>query len=153
MLGGGSHDTMIGVGLIFAGLVFFTLSFMMFLDRGFLLIGNFSFLMGVCSLIGVRGTFAFFMKPSKRKFSAAYFGGLIIVIIGMPFCTVAGFCLQVAGMFLLFRSFFKTAFAYLQTLPYIGSFLRDTPLIHKFVNAISTSGSQNKSGSSKKFEV
>ena len=42
----------IGVGLIGLGLGCFGLGVMMFLDRGFLAIGNISFLMGIVSLVG-----------------------------------------------------------------------------------------------------
>ena len=47
----------IGVGLVALGLVCFMLGVMMFLDRGFLAIGNISFLMGLVSLVGPGGTF------------------------------------------------------------------------------------------------
>ena len=61
----GANDTMIGVGLIFIGLACFALSLMMILDRGFLVIANFSFLMGVVALIGPKATVTFFTKKSK----------------------------------------------------------------------------------------
>ena len=60
------------------------------------------------------------------------------MIIGWRFFTITGFLMQIYGIFLLFRSFIKTAFAYLQTMPFIGPFLRDTPMIHKIVNNISS---------------
>ena len=103
---------MIGVGLIVVGLACFALSLMMFLDRGFLVIANFSFLMGVVALIGPKNALAFFTKKSKMASSAFYFAGLGMIILGYRFFTLIGFCLQMYGMLMLFRSFLKTAFAY-----------------------------------------
>ena len=111
----------------------------MFLDRGFLIIANFSFLMGVVALIGPKNTVAFFAKKSKMASSAVYFAGLIVIIIGYRFFTFLGFLMQLYGIFMLFRSFIKTLFAYCQTLPVIGPFLRDSPAVHSFVNYISSS--------------
>ena len=84
---------MIGVGLIFIGLACFVLSLMMFLDRGFLIIANFSFLMGVVALIGPMNAVSFFTKKSKMKSSVFYFLGLTMIIIGYKFFTIIGFTL------------------------------------------------------------
>ena len=88
------------------------LSLMMFLDRGFLVIANFSFLMGVVALIGPMNAVAFFGKESKIMSSAVFFAGLCFIIVGYRFFTLFGFCLQLYGIFMLFRSFIKTLFAY-----------------------------------------
>ena len=93
--------------------------------------------MGIVALIGPVNALSFFGKKSKIMGSVLYFGGITIMIIGWKFFTIAGFLMQVYGIFVLFRSFLKTAFAYLQTLPLIGPILRDTPMIHKIVNSIS----------------
>ena len=85
--------------------------------------------------------------------SVMYFGGLILIVMGYPMFTLFGFSLQLYGVFLLFKSFMKTAFAYLQTMPVIGPLLRDSPIIHKIVNTVSNSGTATESYSSKKFEV
>ena len=159
-----AQDTKIGVSLIFIGVACLLLSLMMFLDRGFLIIANFSFLMGVVALIGPKNTVAFFTKKSKLTSSIVYFAGLFIIIIGWRMFTLLGFGLQLYGIFMLFRSFIKTLFAYCQTLPVIGPLLRDTPQIHSFVNYISSSkkawgdgsdakGSSNDAAKSKKYEV
>ena len=50
------------------------------------------------------------------------------------------------GIFLLFRQFLNTAFAYLQTLPIIGPILRDTPAIHNIVNILSNSSGPTWAG-------
>ena len=101
---------MIGVSLILISMVCFTLSFMMFLNRGFLIIGNFSFLAGICALTGPKIAMNFFIKKSKLKFTACYTSGLTLIIIGWKFFTLAGFALQIYGIFMLFRSFIKIGF-------------------------------------------
>ena len=104
--------------------------------------------MGIIALIGPYNTMEFFGKKSKILGSAFYFAGVIMIILGWPFFTLGGFILQMWGIFLLFRSFLKTIFAYMQTLPVIGPLLRDTPIIHKIVNSISNSANNSNSGAS-----
>ena len=140
----------IGVGLIVLGLAFLIIGVMMFLDRGFLAIGNISFLMGMVALVGPAYSLQFFQK--KMQGSLFFFGGLTFIILGYPFFTLIGFTCQVWGMFLMFRSFLKTIFSYLQTLPVIGPILRDTPIIHSAVNWASSKGKKDASSGSK-FEV
>ena len=108
--------------------------------------------MGVISLIGLKPAFMFFGKKTKLLGSAFFFLGLVMIIIGWSLFTLLGFVAQLYGLYHLFRSFLTTIFAYCQTLPVIGPFLRSSPLIHKTVNALaegSTSGSKKKA----KFEV
>ena len=113
--------------------------------------------MGIIALIGPANTMTFFGKKSKIMGSAFYFTGVIMIILGWRFFVLGGFILQMWGIFLLFRSFLKTIFAYMQTLPVIGPLLRDTPMIHKIVNSISNSANKNSGSSAdysaKKFEV
>ena len=97
--GGGamfSNDKKVGIGLCFIGLFFYVLGLCMFLDRGFLAIGNFAFLMGLFSLTGLTGTLSFFKR--KTKGSVFFFGGFILILIGWPFFTTAGFFLQMYGL-------------------------------------------------------
>ena len=103
----------IGIALILLGLACMIIGVMMFLDRGFLNIGNFSFIMGLISLIGPSNTVQFFLKKSKIQGSVFYFMGLVVMIIGYRFFTALGLILQFYGIYLLFRSFIKTAFAFL----------------------------------------
>ena len=79
----------IGVGLIVLGLAFLVIGVMMFLDRGFLAIGNISFLMGMVALVGPTYSVQFFQK--KMQGSLFFFGGLILIILGYPFFTLIGF--------------------------------------------------------------
>ena len=84
-----------------------------------------------------------------------FFAGLIVILIGWPFFTLIGFVLQIWGMFWMFRSFIKTIFSYMQTLPVIGPFIRDSVLINSAVNWIASGKSKGSKsgGSSAKFEV
>ena len=97
-----------------------------------------SFLMGIVALVGPQYSFQFFQK--KAKGSLFYFAGFVLIVLGYPMFTLLGFLCQVWGMFLMFRSFLKTIFAYMQTLPVIGPLLRDTPFIHDAVNWASSKG-------------
>ena len=107
-----ADNTMIGCVLIFLSFGFFSLSMLMMMNRGFLVIANISFLMGVIALLGPKEALGFFTKKSKAKASAMYFLGLIVIIIGYPMCTMIGFGLQIYGIYLLFRSFIKVAYGY-----------------------------------------
>ena len=69
--------------------------------------------MGIIALIGPQNTIGFFSKKSKVTGSACYFGGVIMIIIGWRMFTTIGFLMQMYGIFLLFKSFIKTIFAYL----------------------------------------
>ena len=106
------NATTIGFVLIAVGFMCFFLSFIMFIDRGFLLIANVAFVMGITALLGPKYTLEFFIKKSKVKGSAFFFCGFIIELIGWRFFTFIGFILQMIGIFMLFKSFLKTAFAY-----------------------------------------
>mmetsp|Transcript_10520 Transcript_10520/g.7397 ORF Transcript_10520/g.7397 Transcript_10520/m.7397 type:complete len:112 (-) Transcript_10520:189-524(-) len=103
----------IAIGLIVIGLFCFTLGVLMFLDRALMTIGNIAFVMGIVALIGPANTTQFFMKKSKQKGSAFFFGGMILILIGWYMFTTVGFFLQLYGVFLLFRSFIKTIFGYI----------------------------------------
>ncbi len=106
--------------------------------------------MGVIALIGLKPTFMFFGKKTKLQGSIFYFFGLLLIIIGWYMFTVLGLISQFYGLYLLFRSFLTTIFAYAQTLPGIGPFLRKSTIIHNTVNALSEGGNKKKQA---KFEV
>ena len=97
------NSSTIGFVLISFGLISFGLSFMLFLDRSFLIIANVSFLMGIIALLGPKYTFEFFIKKSKIKASVAFFSGFLLEILGWRFFTFFGFILQMIGIFMLFR--------------------------------------------------
>ena len=143
--------------LLHIGLIFYFFGIMFLLDRSLLAIGNISFIMGLVTLIGPQNTFGFFAKQGKIKGSAFFFGGFILICIGKFLFTLFGFCAQVWGILLLFRDFFRTIFNFLQTLPVIGPFLRNSSTAHSIVDTLAGNKEKGKAGkaSSKpqKFEV
>ena len=68
--------------------------------------------MGVIALVGVKNTFMFFGKKSKILGSVFFFSGFLLIIIGWYTFTLAGFSLQMYGLFVLFRQFISTIFSY-----------------------------------------
>ena len=130
---------MIGVGLILLGLFFFSLSLMFMLDRGFLILANVSFLMGTVALLGPTEALGFFTRDSKKKASGVYFAGMAVIILNFPFCTLLGFCMQIYGIYLLFKTFLGTAWCYALNMPVVGPFLNKIPGIHNAVNWLAKS--------------
>ena len=108
--------------------------------------------MGVVALVGPQNATVFFFKKSKIMGSAFYFAGFALICLGWFLCTFAGFCLQLYGLYLLFRSFLKTIFSWMQTLPYIGPLLQNNQSAHKIVDFLSE-GHTNSGAYAKKFEV
>ena len=71
-----------------------------------------SFLMGIVALIGLKNTVLFFVKRSKMVGSIFFFLGFFMIIMGWYMFTLLGFISQLYGIFMLFRSFITTIFAY-----------------------------------------
>lgn len=110
----------IGVGLAGFGVAFVFLGVLLLFDRGLLAIGNVSigklfhsdrifqrvlffqilFICGLACIIGLERTFRFFVQRKKIKSSLAFFGGIIIVLMGYP---LIGMVIESYGFFLLFR--------------------------------------------------
>ena len=109
------------------GFIFYFLGIMFLLDRGFLAIGNISFIMGLVTMIGPVNTFKFFTREGKIAGSTFFFVGFILICLGMFMCTFLGFAAQMYGIFLLFRDFIRTIFGFAQTMPVIGPVLRNSP--------------------------
>jgi hypothetical protein len=108
--------------------------------------------MGVVALVGFKNAVGFFARESKRKGSALFFFGLVLLCTGWYLCTLLGFVAQLAGIFFLFRSFLGTILVYAQSLPVIGGYLRSSDALHRVVKVIENS---DRGGSAKraKFEV
>lgn len=96
--------------------------------------------MGVVSLVGPKNTLLFFAKKNKIIGSAFFFSGFTMIIIGWFMFTLVGFVMQLYGLFLLFRSFLRTIFSYMQTLPVLGPCIRNSPFIHKMVDFLADGG-------------
>lgn len=68
--------------------------------------------MGVVALVGFKNAVSFFARESKRKGSAFFFAGFLLICSGIYLCTTLGFLAQLAGIFFLFRSFLGTILIY-----------------------------------------
>jgi len=58
------------------------------------------FISGLTFVIGLERTSRFFFQKHKLRGTAAFFGGIAVVLIGWP---VIGMILEMYGFFLLFR--------------------------------------------------
>lgn len=110
----------IGVGLAGFGVAFLFLGVLLLFDKGLLAIGNILFLSGLAFVIGLERTFRFFFQWHKAKGSAAFFGGIAVVLLGWP---IIGMCVEVYGFVVLFSGFFPVAINFLRRIPVIGTLL------------------------------
>ena len=103
--------------------------------------------MGFFAQVGSKNTRGFFLRRDKIVGSAVFFGGFLLILIGWFLFTTIGFCLQIYGLFLLFRDFVRVIFSYAQTLPVIGPIIRNSPFAQKIVDTIA--GSKESFGGNK----
>jgi cytochrome b subunit of formate dehydrogenase len=78
------------------------------------------FLLGLYFFIGITGIIKFFTKKGKLQGSLIYFSGLVVVVFGFTFF---GVLFQIAGFFIIFRSFLPDFYDYVCRLPVIGHYL------------------------------
>lgn len=71
-------------------------------------------------VIGLERTGRFFFQKHKVKASIAFFGGIIIVLVGYP---IVGMVVETYGFVLLFSGFFPVAINFLRRVPVLGTFL------------------------------
>jgi len=110
----------IGVGLAGFGLAFLFLGVVLFFDKGLLAIGNILFICGLACVIGLERTFRFFFQRHKLRGTAAFGGGVFIVLMGWP---VIGMIVESYGFFVLFSGFLPVAVNFLLRVPVIGTIL------------------------------
>ncbi|XP_075228793.1 vesicle transport protein GOT1B [Lycorma delicatula] len=110
----------IGVGLAGFGIFFLFLGVLLLFDKGLLAIGNILFIAGLASVIGLERTFRFFFQRHKAKASVAFFGGIVVVLLGWP---IVGMILEMYGFILLFSGFFPVAINFLRRVPILGTIL------------------------------
>jgi len=110
----------IGVGLAGFGVAFLFLGVLLLFDKGLLAIGNILFLSGLAFVIGLERTFRFFFQWHKVKGSAAFFGGILVVLFGWP---ILGMAVEAYGFIVLFSGFFPVAINFLRRIPVIGTLL------------------------------
>uniref|UniRef100_A0A336LUM9 CSON002262 protein n=1 Tax=Culicoides sonorensis TaxID=179676 RepID=A0A336LUM9_CULSO len=112
----------IGVGLAGFGITFLILGILLIFDKGLLAIGNILFICGLGCVIGLERTFRFFFQKHKLRASLAFFGGIVVVLLGFP---LIGMLIESYGFFLLFSGFFPVAI----------NFLRRVPILRNILNA------------------
>ena len=78
------------------------------------------FLSGLAFVIGLERTFRFFFQWHKVKGTSAFFGGIIVVLLGWP---VTGMIVECYGFVVLFSGFFPVAINFLRRIPVIGQIL------------------------------
>ena len=102
------------------GIAFLFLGVLLLFDKGLLAIGNILFISGLAFVIGLERTFKFFFQWHKAKATAAFFGGIAVVLFGWP---LVGMVIEVYGFVLLFSGFFPVAINFLRRIPVIGTLL------------------------------
>jgi len=112
-----SDTNKIGIFLVLAGVICYFLSLVLIFDRSLAIIGNLSFIVGIYCLIGFVGTVGFFTKKGKLKGSVFFFGGFLVILMGLA---IIGIPLQLYGLFVMFRSFLPYLFEWLMSMPGVG---------------------------------
>ncbi|KFM79063.1 Vesicle transport protein GOT1A, partial [Stegodyphus mimosarum] len=129
----------IGIGLTGFGVFFLFLGVLFIFDKGLLALGNILFLAGLAFVIGLERTFRFFFQRHKLRGSAAFFGGIFIVLFGYP---LIGMIIETYGFIVLFSGFLPVAINFLRRVPILGTVL-NLPILSWIVNRIA--GDPNRS--------
>lgn len=120
----------IGVGLTGFGSLFLLLGIILLFDKAFLVIGNVLFIAGIIILIGPQRVAIFFGRPGKRRGSACFLLGVVLVLWG--WC-ITGMLIELFGIVNLFGNFFQFIIPMLRNLPIIGNIL-ETPIIARILD-------------------
>ncbi|KUL89328.1 hypothetical protein ZTR_03832 [Talaromyces verruculosus] len=117
------------IGAIFCtgGGLFLFGGLLMFFDRSMLAMGNILFLIGLTLIIGIQKTIAFFSRPAKLRGTAAFAGGILLILFRWP---LIGFCVELYGILILFGDFLVTIGQFVGGVPVIG------PYIQQALNAL-----------------
>lgn len=92
----------------------------MFFDRAMLAMGNILFLIGLTIIIGPQKTALFFARRQKLKGTAAFFGGLFLILMRWA---LVGFLVELYGIFILFGDFLGTIAGFARSTPVIGPWI------------------------------
>ncbi|KAG8167452.1 hypothetical protein KVR01_003141 [Diaporthe batatas] len=115
-----SDSQKIGVAFCSGGGFFLIGGVMLFFDRAMLAMGNILFLIGLTIIIGPQKTLLFFARKQKAKGTAAFFGGLALILLRWP---LIGFCVELYGIMVLFGDFFGTIAAFARSAPIVGPYI------------------------------
>uniref|UniRef100_A0A8C0YA07 Golgi transport 1A n=1 Tax=Cyprinus carpio carpio TaxID=630221 RepID=A0A8C0YA07_CYPCA len=92
----------IGVGLSGFGVFFVLFGILLYFDSVLLAFGNILFVSGLAFIIGLRRTAHFFFQRQKLRSSAAFLGGVALVLLRWP---RIGMLVETYGFVLLFNAF------------------------------------------------
>jgi len=102
------------------GIFFLIGGLLLFFDRAMLAMGNILFLIGLTIIIGPQKTLLFFARRQKLKGTAAFAGGILLILLKWP---LIGFCIELYGIFVLFGDFLGTILGFARALPVVGPYL------------------------------
>jgi len=115
-----SDSQKIGVAFCSGGGFFLIGGVLMFFDRAMLAMGNILFLIGLTIIIGPQKTLLFFARRQKLKGTAAFFGGLVLILMRWA---LVGFLVELYGIFILFGDFLGTIAGFARNIPVIGPYV------------------------------
>ncbi|KAK1759397.1 vesicle transport protein [Echria macrotheca] len=115
-----SDSQKIGVAFCSGGGFFLIGGVMLFFDRAMLAMGNILFLIGLTIIIGPQKTAVFFARKQKLKGTAAFFGGLALILLRWP---LIGFLIELYGIMVLFGDFLGTIAGFATGIPIIGPYI------------------------------
>jgi hypothetical protein len=78
------------------------------------------FLIGLTIIIGPQKTALFFARRQKLKGTAAFFGGLCLILMRWA---LIGFLVELYGIFILFGDFLGTIAGFARNIPVIGPWI------------------------------
>ncbi|CAK7238997.1 MAG: Golgi Transport [Sporothrix thermara] len=110
----------VGVAFCSGGGFFLIGGVMLFFDRAMLAMGNILFLIGLTIIIGPSKTLLFFARKQKVKGTAAFFSGLLLILMRWP---LIGFLVELYGIMVLFGDFLGTIAAFARNVPVIGPYI------------------------------
>lgn len=79
------------------------------------------FIFGLTLIIGLQKTAIFFARRQKLKGTAAFTSGIALILLKWP---LAGFLIELYGIFVLFGDFFATIGSFAGNIPVIGPYLQ-----------------------------
>lgn len=82
--------------------------------------GQILFLIGLTIIIGPSKTLLFFARKQKAKGTAAFFGGLALILLRWP---LIGFCVELYGIMVLFGDFLGTIAGFARNVPVVGPYI------------------------------
>lgn len=115
-----SDSQKIGVAFCSGGGFFLIGGVILFFDRAMLAMGNILFLIGLTIIIGPQKTALFFARRQKLKGTAAFFGGLFLILMRWA---LIGFLVELYGIFILFGDFLGTIAGFARNIPVVGPWI------------------------------